>query len=358
MSKQNIQTFFYYSKNFPKVLQRLKCTLFYSTYQAGKVIMISSQNGETITKYAKNFKRPMGIAISDDGEQLAIASRSEVSLFSSDKTLSYTFPDAPKKYSHLYIPQSKFYTGIVDTHEIGWHQGELLITNTIFSCISSMSHQHHFDLHWKPDFITELAPEDRCHLNGVAFVNDRAKYVTMFAISDEEKGWRKKGYDSGVLMDVDTGTVLIDNLAMPHSPVFHENKIYFLQSALGHVMCYDIASGNTEKLAEYNTFIRGMEVVDDLLFIGLSKIRPGSSFFSDLPLKAEDSFSGIRVLDRKTGKEIAGLTYTHVIDEIFSVRVKKGIQSPALLTENDESFNKGIDTPQSKNYWLKTGSNK
>jgi uncharacterized protein (TIGR03032 family) len=112
--------------------------------------MISSTNGETITKYAKNFKRPMGIAVSSDSNQIAIASRAQINIFSSNSTLALNYPEKPKKYSHLYIPQSTYNTGIVDTHEIGWYGNELLITNTLFSCISKMSYRYHFDSFWKP----------------------------------------------------------------------------------------------------------------------------------------------------------------------------------------------------------------
>ncbi len=349
---QPVKSFFFYSKSFPKILHKLKSTLIYSTYQAGKVIMISSANGDTITKYAKNFKRPMGIAVSEDSKQLAIASKSEIGIFSSNPVLAASYPEQKEKYSHLYIPQSKFNTGIVDTHEIVWSEDELLITNTLFSSISKMSHRYHFDLYWKPDFISSLAPEDRCHLNGVALVDGKPKYVTMFAKTDEAKGWRKLPYNSGMLMDIDTGEVLLSDLALPHSPVVYEGMIYFLLSATGDVMCYDIEKKEAKRLTNFNTFVRGMEVVGDLIFLGLSKIREGSQFFSQLPIKSEDSYCGIRVINRLTGKEVGGLTYTDRIEEIFAVKVAKGVTSPAILTERDELYDKCISVPNSENYWL------
>lgn len=349
---QQVEPFFFYSKSFPKILHKLKSTLLYSTYQAGKVIMISSANGETLTKYAKNFKRPMGIAVSQDSKQLAIASKSEIGIFSSNPVLAASYPGQTEKYSHLYIPQSKFNTGIVDTHEIVWSEDELLITNTLFSSISKMSHRYHFDLFWKPDFISELAPEDKCHLNGVALMNGKPRYATMFAKTDEAKGWRKLPYDSGMLMDIETGEVLLSDLALPHSPVVHEGMIYFLLSGTGDVMCYDIEKKESKRLTNFNTFVRGMEVVGDLIFLGLSKIREGSQFFSKLPISAKDSYCGIRVIDRLTGKELGGLTYTERIEEIFAVKIAKGVTSPAILTERDELYDKCISVPNSQNYWL------
>ncbi|MFT5640204.1 MAG: hypothetical protein ACI9A7_000301 [Cyclobacteriaceae bacterium] len=354
---KQVMPFFYYSKSFPKILHKIKSTLIYSTYQAGKVIMISSLNGESIVKYAKNFKRPMGIAVSEDSSTLAIASKSEIGIFSANPVLAASYPEQPKKYSHLYIPQSKFNTGIVDTHEIAWADKELLITNTAFSCISKMSHRHHFEEYWKPSFIQDLAPEDRCHLNGVAFVDKKPKYVTMFAESNEPKGWRSLPYNSGILMDVDTGEILLRGLALPHSPVFHNGNVYFLLSGTGDVMCYNVEKKEANRLSHFNAFVRGMEVIGDLIFLGMSKIRKDSQFFSQLPITPEESFCGIRVIDRLTGKELGGLTYTERIEEIFAVKIAKGVVSPAILTERDELYDKCISLPNGQSYWLEEDDN-
>lgn len=345
--------FFYYSGSFPKLLHELKSTLAFSTYQAGKVIMISSQDGKKITKYAKNFQRPMGIAVSPDAKKLAIASKSEVEVFSTNEVLSRNYPVKQNHYSHLYLPQAKYYTGTVDTHEIVWHNNELLITNTLFSSISRMSYEYHFDTYWKPDFISKIVPEDRCHLNGLALRDGEPAFVSMFAQSNEAKGWRKRSYDSGLLMDIRTGEILESGLAMPHSPVYHDEKIYYLLSATGEVMVYDLKSGESHSINQFDSFVRGLEVIGDYLVLAMSVIRKDSTFFSELPITHEKSFCGIRVLNRHTGKEVAGLTYTDKIQEIFAVKALPGVQTPGLLTERDEYYNKSLTLNEDQNYWLK-----
>ena len=84
--------FFFYSENFPKTLKKIKATLVFSTYQAGKLIFISSLNGKTIIKYAKGFKRPMGIAV-DTKMKLAVASRTSINVFASNKALALSYPE-------------------------------------------------------------------------------------------------------------------------------------------------------------------------------------------------------------------------------------------------------------------------
>ena len=88
--------FFFYSENFPKTLKRIKATLVFSTYQAGKLIFISSLNGKTIIKYAKGFLRPMGIAV-DTKMKLAVASRTSINVFASNKFLALSYPKKKKK---------------------------------------------------------------------------------------------------------------------------------------------------------------------------------------------------------------------------------------------------------------------
>ncbi|MFQ3215299.1 MAG: hypothetical protein ACJAT1_001012 [Marivirga sp.] len=347
----SVKPFFYYSSNFPKILQNTGGSLVYSTYQAGKLIFISSLNGTNIAKYAKNFKRPMGLAYDSEHKKLAVASKSAVDIFSSTAQLSKSYPKDPKKYDTLFIPQATYQTGILDTHEINWYKEDLLLINTLFSNISTLDHVKHFKLYWKPEWITALRPEDRCHLNGFCFENGHPKYATCFAKTDEKYGWREAPYNSGLLIDVATNEVLIEGLAMPHSPILIEEDIYLIESATGHVIKYNRATKEKTILNQFNTFLRGMDIVDEYIFIGASKIREDSSFFGKLPIKPQDSFSGIIVLDRKTGKQIGGLTYTDHIKEIFSLKFLPGVLSPAILTERDEMYNLGI-MAEDINYWV------
>ena len=45
---------------------------------------------------------------------------------------------------------------------------------------------------WTPPFISALAGEDRCHLNGLGMDKGRARYVTMLSDDDVKDGWRQR----------------------------------------------------------------------------------------------------------------------------------------------------------------------
>ncbi|MDH5599588.1 MAG: TIGR03032 family protein, partial [Cyclobacteriaceae bacterium] len=219
------------------------------------------------------------------------------------------------------------------------------------SCISRMSDDYHFIPAWKPDFITELEPEDRCHLNGLVVKEGEPKYVTFFAKTDEANGWRKGGFETGMLYDAQQQKPVLDKLPMPHSPIYWNNSIYFLLSATGEVVKYDIEKQESKVIAQVDSFLRGLDIYDHYLFVGASKMRETSKSFKDLPI-AKKSFAGIIIIDLITGETVGNLTYTDRISEIFSVRVITNMKLPILLSEKDEGYEKCIHCGDDLNYWL------
>lgn len=291
----------------------------------------------------------MGISV--QGSKLAIASRNYIEVYSRSDKLGRTFPSKPNYYDTLFIPQAKYFTGIADMHEIAFDAGNIWAINTSFSCVVKMSEDHHFIPIWQPDFITELAPEDRCHLNGLIMENGQPKYVSMFDMSNTANGWRMGTFDSGVLYDCQKQVPLLTGLSMPHSPTRHGNLIFFLQSATGEVMRYNLTTKKLDVVIQLNSFLRGMAVYGDYLFIGRSKMRKSSKTFKDLPV-ANTSSAGIEIVNHQTNERVGGLNYSERISEIFEVQVLENLQVPLMLTENDEGYEKCINCGDDLNYWL------
>ena len=101
---------------------------------------------------------------------------------------------------------------------MAWVGEELWVVNTAFSCLCTLDERHSFAPRWKPKFVSALVAEDRCHLNGLACVDGRAKLVTALAETDTAGGWRDSKATTGCLIDVESGETLVRGLAMPHSP--------------------------------------------------------------------------------------------------------------------------------------------
>lgn len=348
--------FYFYASDLPRILYKEGISILYSTYQAGRLIFISSPNGESLVQYAKTFKRPMGVAFSDDGSKLAVASSHMIDIFGTTPELAYSYPEKKNHYDKLYIPQARYYTGYVDTHEIAYGKEGLWTINTKFSALTLMDEARHFVPKWTPPFISELAPEDRCHLNGLAMKDGKPKFVSMFSQTDSKDEWKSLPKNQGLIMDIETDEVLVRDLTMPHSPVFFDDKIYFLQSGTGQIMSYDLSTKELKEIAVMKSFLRGLEVIGDYLFVGASMLREKStSSFGQLPISNEQTFCGLYIFNRHTGKMYGGISYTDHIKEIFSVKILPNTKLPGLLSERDEYHDKCF-MAEKANFWVERTS--
>ena len=341
---QEIQPFsFKFSDNIPSLLHRLKCTLAISTYQAGKLIFLGSFDGQNITQMARNFPKPMGIGL--EGDWLAIATLGEVLLLKNEPDLAANYPPHPGLYDKLYMPRLSYYTGMLDIHDVSWGEEGVWAVNTQYSCLSLITGYYSFEPKWKPNFITELAPEDRCHLNGLAMVDRKPAYVTALGSEDIAESWRKTKVSGGILMHVDSNEIIAKGLAMPHSPRFYDGDIYVLLSATGQLAKIDPQSGKIEILANLGGMVRGMSRIDNYLFIGMSKIRKASKGFQDLPIAKTADKAGILVFNLETGKVDGTIIYQRSVDEIYDVSVFPNTIRPDIITPEKEVSKFGVTQP-------------
>ncbi len=70
-----------YTPSLPELIQQLNCSIAITTYQAGKVVMISARDENSLSMLPRTFKRAMGMAQQDN--RLAAATKNEVIAFSS-----------------------------------------------------------------------------------------------------------------------------------------------------------------------------------------------------------------------------------------------------------------------------------
>jgi uncharacterized protein (TIGR03032 family) len=336
-----------HSANLPELLSSLNCSIIISTYQAGKVIFISAADRSRLVQLPRNIQKPMGIAI--QSERLAIASRHDVTLYTNAGKMAGNYPKQPNTYDALYLPRSTYYTGETDIHDLHWQDGALWAVNTRFSCLSTFNIDHSFVPVWKPFFIDSLAPEDRCHLNGVAYQNGKPKYVTALGKTNTPYGWRENKVHGGILIDADKNEIICEKLPMPHSPRIYNEGFFVLLSATGEIAKIS-HNGSIKIMKSFDGFVRGMDRIGNFLFIGLSKLRTSSSTFHDLPIANKSVFCGIAIVDINTWNTIGYLKYENSVDEIYDVRILPGKRRPGLLTIERGGHFMAITTPEG-DFW-------
>jgi uncharacterized protein (TIGR03032 family) len=333
-----------HTSNLPELLAELRLSLLVTTYQAGRLIVIREQLG-TLNTHFRSFASPMGLAC--DGTRLAIGTKREVWQFVNQSEVAPKLPPADS-HDAAFLPRSRHHTGNIRIHEIGFVGAELWAVNTRFSCLCSFDAEHSFVPRWRPPFVSALAPEDRCHLNGFAIADGAVKYVTCLGVTDTAGGWRANKADGGCLLHVPGGEIVATGLPMPHSPRLYAGHLWLLESGRGTLSQIDPASGRREVIAKMPGFTRGLDFFGPYAFVGLSQVRE-TAIFSGLPLTddlpVQERTCGIWVIDLRSGGTVAFLRFETGVQEIFAVQVLPGLRHPDIVTDDDSILDSSFILP-------------
>lgn len=323
-----------HTSNFPTLLNELGISLAVSTYQAGRLVFLRAQN-DVLNTHFRSFDRPMGMATLND--RLAVGCGVQIWEFRDNPAVAAKVEPAGQ-IDACYLPRRSHITGDIDVHEMEYSpDNKLWLINTRFSCLCTLQSDCSFAPQWRPKFVTALAPEDRCHLNGLGMVDGEPKYATALGTSDEAAGWRENKARGGVLMDIPENEILLTGLSMPHSPRLYRDNLWLLESGDGSIGRVDLQAGKYEKICEVPGFTRGIDFIGPLAFIGLSQVRE-SAIFSGIPLvdRLEERTCGVYVINIETGQVVAFLKFTSGVKEIFAVRVLHGRRQPELLNATED----------------------
>jgi uncharacterized protein (TIGR03032 family) len=338
-----------YTPNLPEIMVENQFSVMITTYQAGKLIIIGCEDGKQLTQTPISLKKPMGIAI--QGKKLAIACLDEIRFFSSEENIQDVINKSDgSSFDLAYAQRATYNTGILDVHDLEFGDGVIWGVNTLLSCLAVYDINFSFRAKWKPPFIDKLVPEDYCHLNGMAMENGLPKFVTALSQTSTKQGWRKDKMNSGVLMNVPEGEILVDGLAMPHSPRLYANKLYFLESGKGKLLSLDLKTNKLENEFDFNCFVRGLSFFGNLALIGKSKIRETSKDFADLKVKEGSQNAGLLFYDVLNKKIIGELNYTNSVEEIFDVKIIQNAKNPIIVTNEIDKYSSIMTFPGNK-FW-------
>jgi uncharacterized protein (TIGR03032 family) len=312
------QVRFEHSRDFPDLLSHLGVSVVVSTYQAGKVLVLSSRQGKLAITF-HNFEQPMGMAIRPGC--LAIGTRRAVYYLHSAHDLAPRI-DPPGQYDGAFLTRRSHFTGTIHCHDLAWCGDELWVTNTLFSCLCTLRPEYHFVPGWRPPFISGLAPQDRCHLNGLAADTEKPRYVTVLAQTDIPEGWRPNKAKTGCILEVPSGKVVTNGLCMPHSPRLYGGNLWVLNSGLGNLSLVDVSTGKLDEVAQVPGYTRGLAFHGRFAFVGLSRIRE-TNVFGGLPIaeKRDDLVCGVGVIEWATGRTVATFMLRSGVEEIYDVQV-------------------------------------
>lgn len=321
------------SRQFNAWLAEQGAGLAFTTYQTGKLFLLGLQPDDRLSIFERTFNRATGLWVSPDGRTLFLGTLFQLWRFDDALASGHRQPD----YDRLYVPQAAVTTGDLKIHDVAFdRKGRILFVNTLFSCLATVSETHSFVPLWRPPFISGLAPEDRCHLSGLALRDGEGAFVTAFSSSDAPEGWRDQHPDGGLVVDVRRAELVLDGLSMPHSPRWYDERLWLLESGTGWFGHVDLKRGRFERIAFCPGYARGLTFFGPFAIIGLSGPRlnrpfTGLALEGELAAQGTQPRCGIMAVDLRTGEAFQWVRIQGVVSELYDVAVLPGTRRPMAI---------------------------
>ncbi|MDZ8023153.1 MAG: TIGR03032 family protein [Nostoc sp. DedQUE11] len=332
------------SPHFIHWLQKQFISLTFTTYQTNRVFFIGCNEQGRVAAYERLFDKPMGMYASSNS--IYVSTRYQIWRFENLLKPGEKYQQSDR----LYIPRTAYTTGDLNVHDVVLDDAEKIVfVNTDFSCLATISNDYSFVPLWRPSFISKLAAEDRCHLNGLGMRDGKPAYVTACSTTDTAAGWRNHRVGGGVVIDIQTNDIIATGLSMPHSPRWYQDKLWLLNAGTGDFGYLD--DGKFVPITFCPGFVRGLAFWENFAIVGLSKLR--SPTFSGLPLEeklttlGKTSQCGLMVIDINTGNTLHWLHLDGVVEELFDVVVLPGVRQPQALGFQSEQIERLVTFPGS-----------
>jgi uncharacterized protein (TIGR03032 family) len=325
------------SPGFTDWLAQQQVSLAFTTYQSGKIFLVGRSPDGRPAVFERTFNRCMGLWA--DGQTLWLSTQFQL------WRLENALRPGQQHDGHdrLYVPRAGYTTGNLDIHDVAQEaSGRVIFAATSFNCLARLSPRYSFTPLWRPPFVSKLAGEDRCHLNGIAVEQGHVRYVTVVSRSDVADGWRDHRRDGGCILEVPDGRVVASGLSMPHSPRVHAGRLWVLDSGTGHLGSVDRERGTFEPLAFCPGYLRGLAFSGDYAVVGLSRPRHDKTFGGlalekNLAAKGAEARCGLSVIDLRSGDVAQWLRVEGMVSELYDVVVLPGVVRPTVLGfKNDD----------------------
>ena len=324
------------SRQFVPWLLEQNMSFVFTTYQAGKIFFIGLQPNGQLAVFERTLDRCMGLYAQD--KSLYISTLYQLWRFENTLEAGEVY----QEHDAFYVPQMSYVTGDLDIHDITISNDSLIFVNTLFSCLGTVSPTHSFIPLWQPPFISKIAAEDRCHLNGLALRDGKPRYVTAVSTSDLAEGWREQRQKGGCVIDVQSDEIIATGLSMPHSPRYYQDRLWLHNSGTGDFGYLDLDSGEFIPIAFCPGYLRGLAFSGNFALVGLSKPRENKTF-SGLVLNDRlnqqnaQARCGLFVIDLQRGDIVHSLTIDGVVEELYDVVTLPKVRRPmALGFKSDE----------------------
>jgi uncharacterized protein (TIGR03032 family) len=156
----------------------------------------------------------------------------------------------------------------------------------------------------------------------------RPGFVTALGKSDTAGGWRAGKSRGGILMNLGSGEVVCGGLCMPHSPRWHDGRLWLLESGTGGIGSVDLATGRFETRlharpgSERAVCLR--RPVEDSADLGHGRRAAGRA-------PGDELRCGVAAVELRSGRLVGMLAFQTAVEENFDVQLLPGLCFPEVV---------------------------
>jgi len=177
-------------------------------------------------------------------------------------------------------------------------------------------------------------------------------YATAVSRSDVPAGWRDRREAGGCLIDIRNSEIISEQLSMPHSPRFYQDRLWLANSGKGEFGYFDLAHGRFEPIAFCPGYMRGLAFHAGFALVALSlprynRVFSGLGLDDTLRQKDAEPFCGLMVIDLGSGNIAHWLRFEcGLVTELYDLQVLPGVRMPMMLGFRSDAIQRLITFPQ------------
>lgn len=242
----------------------------------------------------------------------------------------------------VYLPRQQYITGDLGITDLAVDgHGALLLASGSLSMVGRACSEASIEAVWRPPFISKVAAENRCGLSGLGLYDTDRHCVSLWSRSDQPDGWRSGYLDSGVIMTIKGGKILCEGLSLPRAPRWGQGGLFVLNTGTAEFGRVDPESRRFVPLCQCPSYPTGLALHGHWAVVTVTEEPP------DLPgLPASESFgnrgikpfSGVLLVDTRTGDIAHNARFENSLNQISSVAVIPRTQSAVALGPHDEKL--------------------
>jgi uncharacterized protein (TIGR03032 family) len=308
-------------------LERLGITLFVSREYEHLVLALTASKGRGRATFFP-MPHPSGLAVDRQARRLYVASTRNPNQIYTFKPLSNLVERRDVKLpaepgTPLMPASAAYYPGSLYIHDLAMIGNRVYANAVGHNAVVRLSDRNRFERVWWPKCVevkgTPVFSRNHIQLNSIAAGKSLAQ--SFFSASSDRIGRLRPGHlnypvnGRGVIFSGATREPVCTGLTRPHSARLHEGKIWVDNSGYGEVGL--VQDGRLQVVRKLPGWTRGLCMVDDIAFVGTSRIIPKYARYAP-GLDAAASVCGVHALSCKTGEVLGSLEWPYG-NQIFSI---------------------------------------